>query len=104
MGDLAKVRFQITEANLIGYRAYDYALGSQNPTTGGDNNTDTPVLVYKINSHFDIKREYNPGTGEETNVISENDDGPPLEPAPVHARRLVAKPGRDRRRLDAIRS
>src|SRR6478609_3371152 len=70
MGDLAKVRFQITEPALIGYRAYDYAVGSQNPTTGGDNNNDTPVLVYKILSHFDIKREYNPGTGEETNVIS----------------------------------
>jgi len=72
MGDLSKVRFQITEPALIGYRAYDYAVGSQNPTTGGDNNTDTPILVYKILSHFDIKREYNPGTGEETNVISEN--------------------------------
>ena len=59
------------------YRAYDYAVGSQNPSTGGDNNTDTPVLVYKILSHFDIKREYNPGTGEETNVISENEKDRP---------------------------
>src|ERR1044071_2356734 len=72
MGDLQKVRFEVTEKYLIGYRAYDYAVGSQNPTTGGDNNMDTPVLVYPIKSHFDIKREYNPGTGEETNVISEN--------------------------------
>src|SRR5436305_13977157 len=77
MGDMAKVRFQITEGSLIGYRAYDYATGSQNPTTGGDNNMDTPVLVYKILSHFDIKREYNPGTGEETNVISENEKDRP---------------------------
>jgi hypothetical protein len=77
MGDMAKVRFLITEANLIGFRAYDYAIGSQNPTTGGDNNMDTPVLVYKILSHFDVKREYNPGTGEETNVISENDKDRP---------------------------
>lgn len=77
MGDLSKVRFQITEAALIGYRTYDYAVGSQNPTTGGDNNTDTAVLVYKIVSHFDIKREYNPGTGEETNVISENEKDRP---------------------------
>src|SRR6476646_5404627 len=35
MGDLAKVRFVITEANLIGYRSYDYAPGSENPTSGG---------------------------------------------------------------------
>ena len=29
-------------------------------------------MVFKILSHFDVKREYNPGTGEQTNVISEN--------------------------------
>ena len=28
--------------------------------------------MYEIKEHFDIKREYNPATGEETNVISEN--------------------------------
>jgi hypothetical protein len=72
MGDMYKVRFEIRKENLIGYRSHDYAVGSQNPVTGGDNNTDTPFLIYKIASHFDIKREYNPATGEETNVISEN--------------------------------
>ena len=36
------------------------------------NNTDTPILTYNIASHFDVKREYNAGTGEQTNVISEN--------------------------------
>jgi len=77
MGDLMKVRFQITEGSLIGFRSYDYATGSENPTTGGDNNMDTPILVYKIVSHFDIRREYNPGTGEETNVISENEKDRP---------------------------
>src|SRR5436190_7604194 len=77
MGDLAKVRFEITEANLVAYRAYDYAPGSESPTTSGANNTDTPVLKFGIISHFDIKREYNPATGEETNVISENDKDRP---------------------------
>ena len=72
MGDMLKVRFDIQEKFLVGYRAYDFAPGSQNPNTGGANNTDTPALIYAIQSHFDIKREYNPATGEETNVISEN--------------------------------
>src|SRR5581483_6706570 len=72
MGELDKIRFEITEKLLIGHRAYDYAPGSQNPITGGVNNTDTPVVVYAITSHFDVKREYNAGTGEQTNVISEN--------------------------------
>ena len=72
MGDMYKVRFDIRKEYLVGYRSYDYAPGSENPTTGGTNNTDTPFLIYKITSHFDVKREYNAATGEETNVISEN--------------------------------
>src|SRR4051812_38705171 len=71
-GPMDKIYFQITEDQLIGYRAYDYAPGSQNPITGGANNTDSPVVSFKIKSHFDVKREYNAGTGEQTNVISEN--------------------------------
>ncbi len=71
-GSMDKVRFVIEETFLKGYRAYDYLPGAENAFTGGSNNTDTPVLVYAIKSQFDVKREYNPGTGEQTNVISEN--------------------------------
>jgi len=71
-GQMDKVTFKITQDQLIGYRAYDYAPGTENAITGGDNNTDAPVMSFKITSHFDVKREYNPGTGEQTNVISEN--------------------------------
>jgi Met-zincin len=70
--EMQKIRFAIEEKFLKGYRAFDYAPGSENPFTGGANNTDAPLLVYAIKSHFDVKREYNPGTGEQTNVISEN--------------------------------
>jgi hypothetical protein len=70
--DMQKIRFAIEEKFLKGYRAYDYAPGSENAFTGGANNTDAPLLIYAIKSHFDVKREYNPGTGEQTNVISEN--------------------------------
>jgi hypothetical protein len=72
MGELMKVRFDIEKDLLVAHRAFDYAPGSQNPFTGGDNNDDTPPLIFKITSHFDVKREYNPATGEETNVIVEN--------------------------------
>jgi hypothetical protein len=71
-GSMEKISFKITEDQLIGYRAYDYAPGTENAITGGANNTDAPVIAFKIKSHFDVKREYNPGTGEQTNVISEN--------------------------------
>jgi hypothetical protein len=72
MGDLDKVRFDITENYLYGYRAYDYAPGANNAFNGGVNNKDAPIVVFAILSHFDVKREYNAGTGEQTNVISEN--------------------------------
>ncbi|HEX2659173.1 MAG TPA: zinc-dependent metalloprotease, partial [Polyangia bacterium] len=69
---MEKIYFDITEDQLIGYRAYDYAPGSENPFTGGANNTDAPVVAFKIKSHFDVKRDYNAATGEQTNVITEN--------------------------------
>lgn len=79
MGELEKVRFDIkvdgdpTGAGyLVGYRSYDYAPGSEGSFNSGANNQDTPFLTFKISSQFDIKREYNPATGEQTNVISEN--------------------------------
>ncbi|MEO5767976.1 MAG: zinc-dependent metalloprotease [Polyangia bacterium] len=76
-GSMDKVVFKITQDQLTGYRAYDSTPGTENPITGGANNTDTPVVSFKILSHFDVKREYNPGTGEQTNVISENTNDRP---------------------------
>ncbi|MBI5525784.1 MAG: hypothetical protein HY897_05575 [Deltaproteobacteria bacterium] len=32
----------------------------------------SPVAAYRIESHFDIQRQYNPNTGEETGAIEEN--------------------------------
>src|SRR5215467_5912626 len=64
-GPLEKVRFKITPTQLIGYRSYDYIPGSQNDFTGGANNEDSPLVAFKIISHFDVKREYNPATGEQ---------------------------------------
>jgi hypothetical protein len=71
-GSLEKVKFKIDEKFLSAYRAYDYAPGSQNAFTGGPNDMEQVIAVWAIKSHFDVKREYNPGTGEQTNVISEN--------------------------------
>jgi hypothetical protein len=72
MGELMKVRFDIREKFLVGYRAYDYAPGSQSAFSTGANNSDTPLIMFAITSQFDVKRDYNPGTGEQTNVILEN--------------------------------
>ncbi len=72
MGNMDKVRFDIQENYLYGYRSYDYIPGASSPLASGSNNQDTPLVVFKILSHFDVKRDYNPGTGEQTNVILEN--------------------------------
>ncbi|HVU51036.1 MAG TPA: zinc-dependent metalloprotease [Polyangia bacterium] len=71
-GQLEKVKFKIDEKFLTAYRAYDFVPGAENAFTGGTNDMEEPLMVYSIKSHFDVKREYNPGTGEQTNVISEN--------------------------------
>lgn len=71
-GPLNKVKFEITEKYLLAYQAYDAVPGAENDFTGGKNNQDVPVAVWNITSHFDVKREYNAATGEQTNVISEN--------------------------------
>jgi hypothetical protein len=72
MGNLDKVRFDIQENFLYGYRSYAYVPNANSPLNPAATNQDTPIVVFKILSHFDVKREYNAGTGEQTNVISEN--------------------------------
>lgn len=91
-GTMEKLIFEITEHNLVGYRAYPYVLGAdpnvdpsskvagttakycnaKGECTGGQPYYGAPIVSFPISSHFDIQRGYNPATGEETNVISEN--------------------------------
>jgi hypothetical protein len=49
-------------------------------TTGSNDKKDVgslPVAAYKIEKHFDIRRAYEPSTGEERNVVEENDTDRP---------------------------
>ncbi len=89
--DTEKIRWEITEDMLIAYRTHERYPGL-NPIVDRDNeeigNTpvvdgvddghesdtykDAPVAAYRIARHFDIQRQYNPATGEQTNVIVEN--------------------------------
>jgi hypothetical protein len=78
-----RVRWDVTEKFLFARRSYQEAPGADNrglprkevspgkwefptPPTG------TIIAAYAIESHFDIKRAYNPSTGEEQNIIDEN--------------------------------
>ncbi|MBI5498584.1 MAG: hypothetical protein HY904_26520 [Deltaproteobacteria bacterium] len=72
-GDTTKVVWRIDEGFLYAYRAYEQLKGGeewqQRPGVPWEG---TPVAAFAISSHFDVQREYNPQTGEQTNVISEN--------------------------------
>ena len=81
-GAVDRVRWEVTEGMLFARRSYQEAPGAdakalpkvlkngqmvwQGPANG------TIIAAFRIQSHFDIRRDYNPGTGEEGNVIVEN--------------------------------
>lgn len=80
-----KINWEVTENFLIARLAYDRLnraennAASANPWSGDNdrNISNNPrageiLAVYGIQSHFDIRRSYNPQTGEELNVVEEN--------------------------------
>lgn len=91
-GNMEKLVFEVQENYLVGYRSYPYTVGAESNvdqtskvsgTTakycnakgeckGGQKYYGAPVVAFPILAQFDIQRGYNPATGEETNVISEN--------------------------------
>jgi len=68
---IPRIRWVIDEDFLIAYRAYELIDG------GNDDGDDEdfrgqPLAVFSIESHVDIRRQYNPVTGELLNVTVEN--------------------------------
>lgn len=68
-----RLTWDVQEHYLIAYRSYDLVAGTDGPSTvlGGDADK-VPLAVFPIESHFDVVREYNAQTGEQSNVIVEN--------------------------------
>lgn len=91
-GNMEKLVWEVQQNNLVGYRSYAYTPGAEanvdanskvtgttakycdaaGKCTGGQKYYGAPVVAFPIESHFDIQRGYNPSTGEQTNVVSEN--------------------------------
>lgn len=71
---LERLRWEVTESQLIGYRDYASAPGTENDLWAGSNDVydGSPVAVFAITEHFDMRRDYDTMTGEEKNVIVEN--------------------------------
>lgn len=72
-----KVRWEITENLLIGYRSYEFVPYAEGLTDQGRDFFGSPVVAFPILKHFDIQRDYNPTTGVQNNVIVENDSDRP---------------------------
>jgi hypothetical protein len=72
-GRLERVRWEIQEDFLLARRTYQWIAGAEPQGIGGNQVQEGAVVAaYRIQSHFDIRRQYNPLTGEELNVITEN--------------------------------
>ncbi len=74
-GTMDKIRWEIQENNLIAYRAYEEIPGTDpqgQQTQTPEDYRENPVASFAISSHFDVQRQYNAATGEQTNVIVEN--------------------------------
>ena len=70
---MARVNFEITEDLLIAHLTYERIADTDSTTPSSpDQNSGQIVAAFKIESQFDIKRGYNPTTGEELNIIEEN--------------------------------
>jgi hypothetical protein len=71
-----RVRWEITEKLLFARLTYELVQDSDykgaRPTADGQ-----IVAAFAIEKHFDIRHDYNPSTGEELNVLVENDSDRP---------------------------
>jgi hypothetical protein len=72
-GELSRIEWAIERDYLVARRAYENVAGADpEGINGSEDAAGAPVAMYAIESHFDIRRQYNPVTGEELNVIEEN--------------------------------
>ena len=67
-----RIKWVIQEDYLIGRLTYERIDGSDGKGVGPTSTDGQLAYAYKILSHFDVRRSYNPLTGEELNVLEEN--------------------------------
>ena len=80
--DTERVVFDVQEDFLYAYRSYGWLQNAEGEIPGqqGDGYVrpgtgayhGAPVAAFRVLSHFDVKRQYNPTTGEQTNVLMED--------------------------------
>lgn len=74
---VSRIKWVIQENELVGRITYERIDDSDGKGAGPASTDGVIAYVYPIISHFDIRRSYNPVTGEEINVIEENQSDRP---------------------------
>jgi len=75
---MERIRWDIQEEWLYVRRSFERIKGAEGADAAAEADPNGPpymgaiLAAYRIQSHFDLKRAYNPTTGEEYNVIEEN--------------------------------
>lgn len=69
---VVRIKWVLQEDYLIGRLTYERIEGSDGKGVGATATDGQLVYAYKVLSHFDVRRAYNPLTGEELNVLEEN--------------------------------
>lgn len=76
----SRIRWDISENMLFARLSFE-RIGNTDGKGKGKSTTGKQdgqiIAAYKIESHFDVRRDYNRSTGEETNVIIEDSNGRP---------------------------
>ncbi len=70
-GDLRRVKWEISEKVLSARLTYENIQGVDGKGARTTNEGQV-IAAFDIESHFDVRRDYNPQTGEELNVVVEN--------------------------------
>ncbi|MEM7137464.1 MAG: hypothetical protein AAF500_12830 [Myxococcota bacterium] len=77
LASIPRIRWVIEEETLFAFRDYELVEGSNPGSPAPGSTLGQPVAAFEIEKHFDIRRAYNDATGEELNVIEENDTDRP---------------------------
>lgn len=72
-GDLRKIRWEIRERELVAYQIHEHVpgLNADDARPGGELKG-SPIAVFTVLEHFDIIRDFNAATGQQSNVLVED--------------------------------
>ncbi len=77
LASIPRVRWVIEEKTLYAFRDYELIEGANPDMPEPGEFLGQPVAAFEIEKHFDIRRAYTDNTGEELNILEENDTDRP---------------------------